>query len=464
MTAEFIEPRIRISPNALEAWISLPQPFEGFDGYSKVMLLDILAEKGIINGLQEDAIDDLLITEKYDTEVLVAVGEPMIPGKDGFYTFHFNQEFSPRPLVRNDGTVDYRSIVTMELVEEGQHIVTYTPAIAGKDGYNVFGAKIPSPRARDLAPLRGKGFNRSDDGCKYYSAMVGKIIRTGDSILVTPVHEVNGNADILGGNIDFRGDVIVHGDVVDNITIRARGSIVVDGVAENCTLDADGDIILKKGVKGGGVTTISTRKNVFAEFVEFSKVRAEGNVQADVFFDSDVHAHGSILLTGRHASVIGGVMSAIDGIECQNLGNSFGVRTEIRAGVDAAIVERVRQLSLLIVEKNKEIEEQDERLKDFARIEKVTGRSMRDDPERTTILRDRLRNSAYVQTYGLEMAKLKEYLVRSKNADIIVDGTVHPGVCVRIEDVMIDVKDPIVGVQYYKSGDRIEMISIKELL
>ena len=464
MTTEFIEPRVRITPDGLEAWLTVPQLEEGMEGYSKLVLLDLLAEKGIIYGVDEDAIEDLLLTEKYDTEVLVAEGEPMVAGRDGYYTYHFNQEFSPRPLVRDDGTVDYRSIVTMELVEEGQKIVTYTPAAHGKDGYTVFGTPIQTPRVRDLAPIRGKGFTKSDDGLTYFSAMVGKIIKNGDSILITPVHEVYGDADILGGNIDFRGDVIVHGDVLDSITIKASGSIVVDGVAENCFLEADGDIILKRGVKGGGVTTITTRKNLFAEFVEFSKVRAEGNVQADVFFDSDVQARGSILLTGKRASVIGGVMSAIDGIECQNLGNSFGVKTVIKAGIDEAIANRITQLALLIEEKKSEIERQEDDLKDFVRIERVTGHSMRDDPKRTEILRSKLKNSAYVQTYSLELARLKEYKLRGRNADIIVDGIVYPGVEVHIEDVFIDMKQAMSEVQYFRSAGKLEMISLKELL
>ena len=79
-----------------------------------------------------------------------------------------------------------------------------------KDGMDLRGKLILAKRGRDLVPLRGKGFQRSEDGLTYTSLMDGKIEMTNERITILPVYEVSGDVDLSIGNIDFRGDVIVH--------------------------------------------------------------------------------------------------------------------------------------------------------------------------------------------------------------------------------------------------------------
>ena len=77
-----------------------------------------------------------------------------------------------------------------------------------------------------------------DDEVTYTASMDGKIEMQNDRIVVLPVHEVSGNAELAEGNIDFRGDIVIHGNVESGVSIRATGSITIDGVAEACMLEA----------------------------------------------------------------------------------------------------------------------------------------------------------------------------------------------------------------------------------
>ena len=105
----------------------------------------------------------------------------------------------------------------VEMVTEGQVIAEYHKAIQGKDGMNLKGKPVLAKRGRDLVPLKGKGFERSEDGLTYTSLMDGKIDKNGDRIVILPVYEINGDADLSVGNIDFRGDVIIHGSEAGSV-------------------------------------------------------------------------------------------------------------------------------------------------------------------------------------------------------------------------------------------------------
>ena len=86
-----------------------------------------------------------------------------------------NNTFSKKPKIRPDGSVDYWSINMVEPVEKGQVIAIYKPPVPGEDGMTVKGRPLPAKRARELPPLKGRGFTRQEDGNTYTSNMDGKI-------------------------------------------------------------------------------------------------------------------------------------------------------------------------------------------------------------------------------------------------------------------------------------------------
>ena len=52
----------------------------------------------------------------YNQEVLIAEGDPAEDGTDGYYDYKFDMNFSKKPKVRPDGSVDYWSIKMVEMV------------------------------------------------------------------------------------------------------------------------------------------------------------------------------------------------------------------------------------------------------------------------------------------------------------------------------------------------------------
>ena len=105
----------------------------------------------------------------------------------------------------------------------------------------MLGRVIAAKKGKGLPPLVGRGFDKSVDGLTYTAAIDGKIERHKNRIIILPILEINGDVDVGTGNIDFVGDVVIHGSVKTGARIRAAKSITIDGVCEGCVLEAGND-------------------------------------------------------------------------------------------------------------------------------------------------------------------------------------------------------------------------------
>ena len=241
------EPMVRISYDEMEAYLLMPTlPSE--ESYSLEDVRQAIQKAGVKSGIDESVLASAVENRSYGREILFAKGMEAVDGKDGFYEYKFNTNFDHKPTVKPDGSVDYWSVHSVEIVEEGQVIATYTEPIEGRDGYTVNGKPKLAQRGRPAPPLVGQGFEKSADGKEYISKLTGKIDMKNDRIMIQSVYEVSGNVDLATGNIDFRGDVIIHGNVTTGSKIKATGNITIDGTAEGCTIEAGKDIILRGGM------------------------------------------------------------------------------------------------------------------------------------------------------------------------------------------------------------------------
>jgi uncharacterized protein (DUF342 family) len=213
----------------------------------------------IANVLGIEGVEAMIDNSMYDRECLVARGIAPVQGIDASYDFHFNSKFDKTPKRKENGTVDYWSIQTVEMVKEGQVIATYNSPVNGKNGMSVKGKLLNAKPGRALPPLTGKGFVRLDDEKTYVSQMEGKIELYNNRIIISQVHEINGDVGLNTGNIDFRGDVIIHGNVPSGAVVRATGNITIDGTVEGCIIESDKDVVIRGGMLGHSKGTIKAK-------------------------------------------------------------------------------------------------------------------------------------------------------------------------------------------------------------
>lgn len=453
------EPIIRISYDEMEAYLLLPT-IPPDDSYSMEMIKQAIHKAGVKSGIDESVLESAIESKLYGRELLFAKGMNPVNGVDGFYEYNFNTNFDHKPKVREDGSVDYWSVHSVEIVEEGQVIATYTEPIEGTDGYTVNGKPKLAQRGRPAPPLVGQGFERTPDGKAYVSKLTGKIDMKNDRIMILSVYEVSGNVDLMTGNIDFRGDVIIHGNVTTGAKIKATGNITIDGTAEGCTIEAGKDIILRGGMIGGEKASIKAKGNITAKFIEYSTVEAEGSIEASSAMNSTIVSYDHIFFRGKNATVVGGSVYGSAGIETDCLGNSSEIHTEIFVGVHRKLLQRVLTLQKEIDDTNSMIDKINAGIQQFDEMAKIHNIDVRTDERRIALLRTRITKQAEVSKAKEEMNWVQGIIDKSKGATVKVIHTVYPGVDVAINDAKIRVPAANKGVEFILRNEKVAMIAL----
>lgn len=204
---------LRVNEARMEVLLTL------YRTYSAEELRALLRENGIVHGVREKVLEELAQGRKNYEEILVAAGTAARDGRDGFFEYHFNPRPETRPIILPDGSVDYNVLGKIELVTNGQLLVTYHPALPAVNGRDVLGSTIEAREGKELPPLQCKRCEADESGCNYYAGTEGNVTVEGGCLTVTPIYVVKGNLDAATGDVDFHGDVLIQGNVLSLIHI-----------------------------------------------------------------------------------------------------------------------------------------------------------------------------------------------------------------------------------------------------
>lgn len=454
-----LKPKVRISYDEMEAWITIPRP----DAGTSIKIADImqfLNDAGVRAGIDQDTLLKIVDEQLFNQEILVANGTKQIDGKDGYFEYLFNTDLDKKPTIREDGTVDYWSINSVELVTPGQIIAKYHEPVQGQNGMSVKGKVLIAKRGRPQIPLRGKGFTRSEDGSTYTSDMDGKIEFVADRIVISNVYEISGDADMTVGNIDFKGDVIIHGNVASGISIRATGNITIDGLAEACTIVCGKDLTIRGGMMGDHRGKIESKGAVNAKFLEYCTIDADGPINAASFYGCQVSSKDMIVVEGNKSAIVGGALYAVKGVNANSIGNDSEIDTEIHAGVSRQVLARIHELENDITSITEEVKKIEMGLKRFEEISIENGADLKNDPRRVALLRTKIVKQADLTADREELRYLEQIVENSRDAKIVVERNVYPGVRVYIGDLKVKVKDSQFAVEYRQQDGKLMMFSL----
>lgn len=444
---------VRLDKDNMQAYLYLVPPDEGKDNYTKEELIEFLQEKGVTTGYHDSNLAAIIKKRVYQREILAARGQQVIPSKDGYYEYMFSPEQYKVPEVREDGSVDYASMNTLENVEEGDVVAIYHHRQDGHDGYDVMGNTISAGKAKELPQLHGKVIPSPENPDIYLAAKSGKIEIKNGQIDIETVHEINGDVTLITGRIECVGDVMIHGSVESGVLIRAGRNIEIRGAAEAVNLVAGGDIILCHGVQGANKAKILAEGNVFADFIEQADVETGGSVQANVIMNAQISSNDQVILTGRKGAIIGGYTHAKNGIKATEIGNIAEVRTVVHAGCTKefyreaqAIKKKSTDLSRQIKEISDEIETLRKRCKDaetFAQKSKLLEAKCR--PLKSEWEEVRIKYQA-----------MEKIIAQAKDSEIVISGNVYRGTVVSFGVMQMPIEHSTCFMKYFPLGGMIE--------
>lgn len=420
---------LRIDDDEMAAWLYLTPPEEG-QTYAKRDLEDYLELNGVVKGYHSSNLSAMVKKKVYNREILVAKGAEIQPGKDGYFEYLFAPEEHVGPKVNEDGSVDYSSMSALQNVHKGDKVAIYHYAVQGVNGYTVVGGEMKANPVRDLPPMRGKGITR-ENGI-YYAQSDGKIEVKNGKIDIQNVHEIMGDVDAIIGKIEFFGDVIINGNVEGGIVIRAGRNIEVHGTTGAATLFAGGDVMLTRGIQGGG--KISARGNVFAEFIENTTVDAGGLVQANVILNANVTAKDKVISIGKRGAIIGGNVHALKGIEALTAGNDVELKTILHSGYEEESFDKLLEARRREAEIKEKLSKLVDTMTEALREKRMRGANTSRNTEASLLEWNHLKDEYFAELdkVGHEREELETTMEAGRDSYIKVDGNIYRNVVIGI--------------------------------
>lgn len=420
---------LRVEEDEMSAWLYLAPPDKG-QTYTKRDLENYLGQSGVIKGYHSSNLSAMIKKKVYDREILVAKGAEIKPGIDGYFEYLFAPEEHSGPKINEDGSVDYSSMSALQNVHKGDKVAIYHYAVQGEDGYTVMGGEMKAGPVRDLPPMRGKGITR-ENGI-YYAQSDGKIEVKDGKIDIQNVHEIMGDVDAIIGKIEFFGDIIINGNVEGGIIIRAGRNIEIHGTTGAASLFAGGDVMLSRGIQGGG--KISARGNVYAEFIENTTVDAGGLVQSNVILNAKVNARDKVITTGKKGAIIGGYTHALKSIEVMAAGNDVELKTILHCGYEPEAFDKLLAARRREADIKEKLSKLVDTMTEALREKRMRGANTSRATETSLLEWNSLKDEYFAELdkVGQEREALETTMEEGKESYIKVDGNIYRNVVIAI--------------------------------
>ena len=323
----------------MEAYIEMSEFQPGEVALNDILLQ--LKERNISFGIMETALENRVNTGSTSAQsLLAAIGKDPVHGKDGAVVFEKPYQLGRREREK----ADFRDILSIPSVQEGERIAYLTPPTRGIDGKNIYGEVIKAVPGKlpRLKPGENIAFKSAD--YSYYSKIDGQISSDERGLHVQPLFEVRGDLDLKTGNLDFVGSIIINGNVPAGYCLKARGDITVYGMVEGAQIYAGGSIHVSEGIAGLGKSFIKANQFIRAGYINQATVEAGEDIviQNSILHSDCVANRGVFCLKGN---IIGGRVSAGSQVKAFDIGNRMNTKTGIYVGMNKNVEEKRRQLS-----------------------------------------------------------------------------------------------------------------------
>lgn len=394
--------RITVSLDVYEAYLDVSFPSNGEEITTRDIMHRIL-NSGVVFNIDMEKISKIVKNRIFVEKEVIAHGVEPIIGEEAQIIVEVDTEISAEPLIREDGSVDFRQISMLKSVDKDQVLAVKIPASKGQDGRDVLGRVIDST-GKDVNLPKGKNTYISKDGLSLFAALSGQIVREKEKLSVENILVIKGDVDYSTGNIEFNGDIVISGDVLTGFTVKTVGDIRIRGVVEGAEIiSTSGNVIVKRGIVGQSKARLLAAKDVIAEYINDATVESGNDVKVgEYIMNSVISADNEIRADRGRGAIIGGRCYAEKAIMAKTIGSQNNIKTEVKVGgrMEAAMYEK-----MLIIERDEKI------------LEKVT-QSIRKEIEFVELLKKKLRNFPEKKNQELNKCLVKLEKVNKKRKEI----------------------------------------------
>ena len=384
-------------------------------------LKKFIAEHQITYGVDEDKIKEIVENFSLDLfPAVIAKGIEKVDGKDGKIKYEYDMNTK---VDRSEGW-DFRDVMRIPTVKEGEKLATLIPPTEGKHGMTVYGKKIP-PRPGKPALLRpGKNVTFNEKENCFYATAEGQITVKSNRLHVYTVYEVPESLSMKIGNIDFKGTVIIRGDVPSGFTVKATGDIKIFGLVEAANILAEGTIYVSEGFNGLKTGVLEAGEDIHVSYINQGKAIAGDNIYVDnSILHSECTAVNDIIC--RNGNIIGGTLSAGRTISGKDIGNRLNTLTTLSFGAEKRTLEEQKVLEA-------EIDKLSDQLKKLYLLQRKFSEQSANKDSKTILKLNRSVEKTREQLTELKdrLSSLNVKLGNIHEAQLIVTRKIYPNVVI----------------------------------
>ena len=394
------------------------------------------------------------------TDILIAKGDDPVQGCDARIEYLFDTDIQVHPKTREDGSVDFFHMTTINHCKKGEVLARIIPEDPGKEGFDIFGRTIKPRNVKKESLKFGRNICLSEDKYSITSEVDGHVSLTDGKVFVSSVYEVK-NVDVSTGNLDFDGSIEIGGDVMENYEVKAGGDVIINGTVEGATIIASGNIIIAKGMNGMGKGLLQAGGNVVIKFVENANIQAGGYVQTEAILHSKVSAGTEIVVEGRRGMIAGGYIQARTKVDAKTIGAAMGGNTVLEVGTDPGLKEKCSQIQKTIAENSKTIRNAENILLGY---QTKIKRGIQVTPSQVKYMKTvaKMITDKNEENQGLnqEKEKLQQMMKPGSQAEIIIRDEIYPGTTIIIGEAVKTIQTGFHYCRFIREHGEIIMTSI----
>ena len=188
-----------------------------------------------------------------DSETVIAEGIPVQQPVHGRIEKIWEQQFEAVPSLGAE-KIDHRERSVIESVDAGDVLAHWFSPTPGKPGRNVYGEVVNPPQPKNRSLRAGRGVKLVSNGTVAVAEQAGRPLLRNNVVLVSPQMVIEGNVDMKTGNIRFKGDVIVLGNVSESMEIEAGRQAEVTGNVCHAQITSGSDVIVSGKIISSSVS------------------------------------------------------------------------------------------------------------------------------------------------------------------------------------------------------------------
>jgi len=442
------EVAIHIDAGQMQAFISITPPYGG-EAVTEEQIDLSIRKAAIVEGILTDKIAPLVQAGHADNE-LIAEGTPPVDGDDAYLENLLPVIKGRHPQINKDGTVNLRELGQFIVVQPDTPLMRKIPLGYGSRGANIHGQVLIPRQGEDVALNALSGTRLSpDDPNLLIARIAGQPLSYEDGIEVDPTLSVE-SVDLTTGNIDFDGSVYVNGNVISGMLIKTTGDIFIEGSVEASSLEAGGDITIKKGFIGrGSVRDEAGKQNsnlaraqcggrFSARFIENAAVAAGMEVVIDDLVSHCEATAGENIVVGINngrGRIWGGRCEAGSLVRANSIGSTADVRTVIVAGSLAGLKDRFLEIDEHIKQKTAD------KKKMLDLLEKMIPENEEKRSIIATIKKTLAANTVQINELAKEKQELVETYKTRLGARVIVEKEIFNSVQLHIAGQQLDIAE-----------------------